>query len=61
MAIQFAGYEFDLTVKQYGYKRDYYGDVSNSEKKPELVEELKFNSLSAVEVLRKLIDYIQSK
>ena len=63
MAINIGGYEFDLTIRKYGFKSDpYYNPVNRREdEKPEVIEELKFNSLSSVEVIRKLLDYITSK
>lgn len=52
-------YEFDLVVKHYGHKSGpYYDYKRDEEKKPELLEKLEFNTLSAVEVIRKLLDYI---
>ena len=63
MAITFSKYEFDLTVKKFGEKaRDMYEDRpmdgKSKEVKMELMEKLEFKTLSAVEVIRKLLDYI---
>ena len=61
MAIRVGKYEFDLTVKHYGYKpaRGMYDyPMESKELKQELLEELEFKTLSAVEVIRKLLDYI---
>lgn len=56
-------YEFDLTIKHYGYKRqsDPYVSSRISDEKPkeELKEKLTFNARTAVEVVRKLLDYLQ--
>ncbi len=64
MAIYNGGsrFEFDLTIKHYGYKeskRNMY-DPSERDEKPieELKEKLTFNSRTAVEVIQKLLDYI---
>jgi len=54
------GYEFDLTVRRYGYKNDPYMPMPKGDEEPELLEELKYKSLSVVEVIRKLLDYITS-
>lgn len=53
--------EFDLTIKKYGRKDErqpYYPESGEKEAKLELQESLNFKSLSAVEVIRKLLDYI---
>lgn len=55
--------EFDLTVRKKGYKpkKDRWGNEIYPEDKseePEILEELKFNTLRASEVIRKLLDYI---
>jgi hypothetical protein len=65
MAFYLSKVEFDLTVKKYGEK----GNMSmydppmrlNNDKEPEfeVKEELNFKSLSAVEVVRKLLDYLK--
>lgn len=58
-------YEFELTVKHYGIKNEprspYDGIRGRDEKKPEeeLKEKLEFKSLTAVEVMRKLLDYVR--
>jgi hypothetical protein len=58
-------FEFDLTIKHYGNKErkqdPYSGIREREEEKPveELKEKLTFNSRTAVEVIRKLLDYIQ--
>lgn len=53
--------EFDLTVRRYGEKNGSPYDY-NRDKEPELEvkEELNYKSLSAADVIRKLLDYIQS-
>lgn len=55
-------YEFDLTIKKYGNKNQERGmyDPSPREEKrtEELKEKLTFNSRTAVEVIRKLLDYL---
>ena len=54
-------YEFSLTVKHYGEKpgaRPYDPYPDEKEPKEELLEELSFKSLSAVEVIRKCLDYL---
>ena len=57
-------FEFDLTIKHFGYKQeptDYYTGIrEREEKKPieELKEKLTFNSRTATEVIKKLLDYI---
>lgn len=59
-------YEFNLTVKKYGDKEvkrdpyDYTGARLEENSEEELKEELTFNALSSVEVIRKLLDYIVS-
>lgn len=55
--------EFDLTIKKYSPKgREYSPSYSDYHvKKPiqlEISEELSFKALDAVEVIRKLLDYI---
>lgn len=58
-------YEFELTVKHFGIKNEprdmYMGNRDPEEKKPveELKEKLEFKSLTAVEVMRKLLDYVR--
>ena len=65
MAIFLNKIEFDLTVKKYGEKgnRSMYDPPMrmNDDKEPELEikEELNFKSLSALEVMRKLLDYLR--
>ena len=59
MATSIDKFEFDLTVKHYGHKPgkyQYYDRPDDS--KPELLEKLEFKTLSAVEVIRKLLDYL---
>lgn len=57
--------EFDLTIRKYGEKRssrtmyDPYPMKEDKEPELEVQEELKFKSLSVVEVMRKLLDYIR--
>lgn len=59
MAIQLNKIEFDLTVRVYGEKDDpFHHYHRDKEPESELKEELKFKALSAVEVIRKLLDYI---
>lgn len=58
MAMRFDKFEFDLTVKHFGHKPDPYGSSRDEGKKPELLEKLEFKTLSAVEVIRKLLDYL---
>lgn len=59
-------YEFDLTIKKIVDKKEgelnQFGYNGGKKYEPEEVtaEELKFTSLSAVDVLRKLLDYIKS-
>lgn len=56
--------EFDLTVKKWGEKgnRSIYDAPirykDNEEPELEIKEELNFKSLSATEVIRKLLDYL---
>ena len=60
MAIKIDKYEFDLTVKHYGHRpsrEDMYHPAMD-EPKQELLEKLEFKTLSAVEVIRKLLDYL---
>lgn len=54
--------EFDLVVRIKGQKDEPYDPYQRQEKEPEIVvkEELKFNSLDAVSVIRKLLDYVRS-
>jgi len=58
-------YEFDLTIKHYGDKDrridPYMGGYPRQEEKPEeeLKESLTFNSRTATEVVRKLLDYLE--
>ena len=57
-------FEFDLTIKKYGVKssdRGMYDPPPPRDEKPkeELLEKLTFNSRGAVEVIRKLLDYIR--
>ncbi len=55
-------YEFDLVVRVKGYKPQPMGfNYGQGEKEPELVilEELKFNTLDAGSVIRKLTNYIR--
>jgi len=56
-------YEFDLTVKHYGTKPGRYGEYyelkrEEVKEKQEILEKLEFKSISAVEVIRKLLDYL---
>lgn len=56
-------YEFDLVVRKKGYEEgpvDPY-NFNQQEKEPKIkvLEELKFNTLDAKEVMRKLIDYLE--
>ena len=67
MAIYNGGdrYEFDLTIKHFGYKNepiDPYSPRRERDEKPkeELKEKLTFNSRTATEVIRKLLDYLSS-
>lgn len=60
MAVSFyPRFEFSLTVKKIGEKntRDYLPRGNEPVEEVEL-EKLQFNSLTAVEVIRKLLDYI---
>lgn len=55
-------FEFDLVVRKKGYKFTEFEERFNrttENKEPEVLEELKFNILSAVEVMRRLLDYIR--
>lgn len=64
MSMRMDKYEFDLTVKHYGQKPDrgYMYDPmyerNKDNNKQELLEKLEFKTLSAVEVIRKLLDYL---
>jgi len=58
MATYSSKIEFELTVKKYGSKNDYV-TIYDKEPKLELLETLNFKALSAVEVLRKLLDYLK--
>lgn len=55
--------EFDLTIKKSSDKNreDMYGmaDVQREKPKWEVYEELNFKALSAKEVIRRLIDYLE--
>lgn len=62
MAIISGKIEFDLTIRKYGDKHNIYDYPTwkrGEEPKLEVIEELKFRSLSVVEVMRKLLDYIR--
>lgn len=68
MSYQESYYEFDLVVRKKGFKNevDPYGnpyprpsEEREKKAKPEVLEELKFNSMEAVEVVRKLLDYLR--
>ena len=55
----FSKIEFDLTIKQWGAKRTYRDPyIENQNPDLEIKSELNFKSLSALEVLRKLLDYL---
>ena len=58
MAIRMNKIEFDLTIKKYGFSTGQYDHRPKEDEKPELIEKLEFKTLSAKEVLRKLIDYL---
>ena len=54
-------YEFELVVKHYGVKNEprRYDEVLEKKPEEELKENLEFKSLTAVEVMRKLLDYVR--
>lgn len=58
-------YEFELKIKKFDVdrKRDMYDMPSRinreEEEKEKVVETMEFKSLTAVEVMRKLIDYLR--
>jgi len=53
-------YEFELKITRKGIKLDPSFYPYREEKKdPEILEELNFKSLSAVEVIRKVLDYLR--
>lgn len=58
MATRMDNYEFDLTVKHFGHKPGYMGYTTEDDKKQELLEKFELKTLSASEVIRKLLDYI---
>jgi len=58
MAHSMDKYEFDLVIKHYGFKGEPYYQHTEEKQKQELLEKLEFKTLSAREVIRKLLDYI---
>lgn len=65
MAILINKTEFDLTVRKWGEKQrpyhqeDYYRRGTRDEVELEVKEELNFKTLSAIEVIRKVLDYLR--
>ncbi|TVL99558.1 MAG: hypothetical protein CV087_17515 [Candidatus Brocadia sp. WS118] len=61
MALNIGGdrYEFELTVKHYGKEQKFSPYEREKEPEEKLMENLEFKSLTAVEVMRKLLDYVR--
>jgi hypothetical protein len=65
MAIIINKTEFDLTVRKWGEKQhpierdEYYRRSTREEVELEVKEELNFKTLSAIDVIRKVLDYLK--